>query len=52
MNLIGKEIRTWPQLGSDVLSGGASVALVARKIFLGHIVESSRNYLDIESKFN
>jgi molybdopterin/thiamine biosynthesis adenylyltransferase len=52
MSLIGEEIRTWPQLGSDVLSGGASVALVARKIFLGHIVESSRNYLDIESKFN
>lgn len=52
MSIIGKEIRTWPQLGSDVLSGGATVAIVARKIFLGHKVESSRNYLDIESKFN
>lgn len=52
MGLIGKEIRTWPQLGSDVLSGGATISMVARKIFLGDYVESSRKYIDIESKFN
>jgi molybdopterin/thiamine biosynthesis adenylyltransferase len=52
MGLIGKEIRTWPQLGTDVLSGGATLATAARKILLGMGIQSSRNYIDIESRIN
>jgi tRNA A37 threonylcarbamoyladenosine dehydratase len=52
MSMIGKEIRTWPQLGSDVISGGGTVCLAARKVLLKQEVKSQRKYIDIESKFD
>jgi hypothetical protein len=49
MSEIGKSITTWPQLASDVISGGASVAMAARLILLGEKLESKRIYVDIAS---
>ena len=47
---IGKTLLTWPQLGSDVVQGGASAAFTARKILLGEIIQSGRYYFDLEEK--
>ncbi len=52
MSMIGKEIRTWPQLGSDVLSGGGTVSIAARKVLLKQEIKSQRKYIDIESRFD
>jgi molybdopterin/thiamine biosynthesis adenylyltransferase len=41
---IKKTISTWPQLGSDVVHGGAAVARLARNILLKEPVESGRFY--------
>ena len=50
MQQIGKTIRTWPQLGTDVLGGGVSVAIAIKKILLGSAIKSQRIYLDFESR--
>jgi molybdopterin/thiamine biosynthesis adenylyltransferase len=47
---VGKSIRSWPQLGADVLSGGAVVAMTAKNILLGRKVNSGRVYVDIQSR--
>jgi molybdopterin/thiamine biosynthesis adenylyltransferase len=41
---IKRSISTWPQLGSDVMQGGASAAKASRKILLGESVDSGRYY--------
>ncbi|MGH9110206.1 MAG: Rv1355c family protein [Acidimicrobiales bacterium] len=46
---IGRTLSTWPQLGSDVTLGGASVAAVVRRLGLGLPVPSGRVRVDIES---
>lgn len=46
---IGESVSTWPQLGSDVLLGGASVSITARKILLGESLPSGRYFIDVES---
>jgi molybdopterin/thiamine biosynthesis adenylyltransferase len=48
---IGKTLRTWPQLASDVTYGAGVVALICRLILLGEIINSSRNYVDASFKF-
>jgi hypothetical protein len=49
MSEMGKTITTWPQLASDVLSGGATVSMTVRMILLGENIESKRVYVDIPS---
>lgn len=45
---VGKTITTWPQLGSDVVLGGALCANVAKRILLGEKLSSGRSYVDFE----
>ena len=40
-------ISTWPQLGSDVMLGGASVTQAVRRIALGHPLPSGRRVIDL-----
>ena len=47
MEAIGKSIKTWPQLGSDVLHGGATTTNVARRILLKERIRSGRFRLDL-----
>jgi len=47
MGEIGKTITTWPQLATDVIAGGATVAMAARMILLGEQLNSGRGYVDI-----
>ena len=44
---LGKSLSTWPQLASDVISGGGHAAALARMIILGEEVPSKRYYFDI-----
>jgi len=46
---IGRTLSTWPQLGADVTLGGASVAVVVRRLGLGEPVPSGRVRIDLES---
>jgi molybdopterin/thiamine biosynthesis adenylyltransferase len=46
MSQIGKTITNWPQLATDVISGGAICAQVARRILLGEKIESNRLYAE------
>jgi hypothetical protein len=46
---LGKSITTWPQLASDVILGGAVVAMTTRMIFLTNNIKSSRTYVDVPS---
>lgn len=46
---MGKTISSWPQLSSDVVTGGGVSAQIARKILLGENVPSGRYYFDVES---
>jgi molybdopterin/thiamine biosynthesis adenylyltransferase len=46
---IGKTITTWPQLATDVIIGGAIVAMAARMILLKQGIKSSRTYVDVPS---
>ena len=43
---IGKSLRTWPQLASDVTYGGGVTASLIRMILLNKISASGRYYLD------
>ncbi len=45
---VGKTLTTWPQLGSAVARGGATVTAVARRILLDHDQASGRFYDDID----
>ncbi|MGH8979742.1 MAG: Rv1355c family protein [Acidimicrobiales bacterium] len=46
---IGRTLSTWPQLGSDVALGGASVAATVRMIGLGEQVQSGRTRIDLDT---
>lgn len=48
MAALGRTLRTWPQLASDVALGGAAVTLVARRVLLGQMTGSGRFYVDPE----
>lgn len=45
---IDRSITAWPQLGSDVTLGGATVTVAARRLLLGKHLPSGRHYLDLE----
>jgi molybdopterin/thiamine biosynthesis adenylyltransferase/nitroreductase/GNAT superfamily N-acetyltransferase len=45
---IEQTITTWPQLGADVVHGGAAAALACRRIGLGQLSESGRYLLDLD----
>lgn len=45
---VGETLRSWPQLGSEVLLGGASVAGAVRRIGLGQKLPSGRTRVDID----
>ncbi len=47
-NEIGKTLKTWPQLASSVLLGGAVTADVCRRILLNESKESGRFYVEID----
>jgi molybdopterin/thiamine biosynthesis adenylyltransferase len=46
---LGKTISTWPQLGSGVMLGGASMTVAVRRLALGHPLPSGRRYVDIQA---
>jgi ThiF family len=46
---IGRTLSTWPQLGSEVTLGGASVAATVRRIGIGDDVPSGRTRLDVDA---
>ncbi len=45
---IGKSIKTWPQLASSVIAGGANAADAYRRIMLKMPLKSGRYYLELE----
>ncbi len=45
---VGKEIPTWPQLGTAATVSGACIAFVARKILVGEKVDSRRYLLKLD----
>jgi molybdopterin/thiamine biosynthesis adenylyltransferase len=49
---IGKTLDTWPQLGSDVLFGGALVTNVSRRLLLGEALSSGRFWLGLDDHFD
>lgn len=48
IDVVGKDVSTWPQLGSDVQLGGATVATAVRRLCLGHPLPSGRIRIDID----
>lgn len=46
---IGRTISTWPQLASDVVLGGATVAAAVRRIGLGQDLPSGRRHVDLDA---
>lgn len=46
---IGRTLSTWPQLGSDVSLGGATIAATVRRLGLGEPVPSGRVRIDLET---
>ncbi len=49
---IGRTLSTWPQLGSDVQLGGATVAAAVRRIGLRDPLASGRIRIDVEDMLN
>lgn len=49
---VGTTLSTWPQLGGDVLLGGASVAAAVRRFGLGEALPSGRVRIDIGEHFD
>jgi tRNA A37 threonylcarbamoyladenosine dehydratase len=49
---IGKTITTWPQLGADVMLGGAITAMMTRKILLNKSKVSGRYFVDLDQIIN
>lgn len=45
---VGRTLNSWPQMGAEVLSGGASVAAAVRRIGLGQKLPSGRTRVDVE----
>lgn len=43
---LGKTITTWPQLASDVITGGGLSTKLSRRLLLGEDIASGRYYLD------
>jgi molybdopterin/thiamine biosynthesis adenylyltransferase len=52
MKEIGKTITTWPQLGADVMLGGAITAMMTRKILLNKTKVSGRYFMDLDQMIN
>ncbi|MEX1192441.1 MAG: ThiF family adenylyltransferase [Brumimicrobium sp.] len=52
MDEIGKTITTWPQLGADVMLGGAITAMMSRKILLDKTKVSGRFFMDLDELIN
>jgi hypothetical protein len=46
---IGKSIKSWPQLASEVVAGGANITTVTRWILLGENIKSGRYFLNCDS---
>ncbi len=46
---IGKELKTWPQLGSSSVMTGGITTVVLRKIILGEKIESGRFMMSLEN---
>ncbi|MGB6182939.1 MAG: Rv1355c family protein [Rhodococcus sp. (in: high G+C Gram-positive bacteria)] len=46
---VDRTISTWPQLGSDVALGGATVASAVRRIGLGRPLPSGRTRVDVDA---
>lgn len=46
---VGKTVATWPQLGSEVMLGGATVSTAVRRIALNESMASGRYYVDLLS---
>ena len=47
MSEIGRTISTWPQLGSEVILGGATISTAIRQWALGEPLASGRRYIDL-----
>lgn len=47
MSEIGRTISTWPQLGSEVILGGATISTAVRQWALGESLISGRRYIDL-----
>lgn len=52
MKQIGKTITTWPQLGADVMLGGAITAMMTRKILLNKSKVTGRFFIDFDQIIN
>lgn len=46
---VEQTLATWPQLGSEVMLGGATVAAVVRRLGLGQPLNSGRGRVDVEA---
>ena len=46
---VGRTLTTWPQLGGDVVLGGATVAAAVRRLGLGQHLPSGRVRVDLEA---
>ncbi len=46
---VGRTLSTWPQLGSEVALGGATVAAAVRRLGLGEHLPSGRARVDLDS---
>ena len=46
---IGRTVSTWPQLGSEVTLGGATVAAAVRRLGLGEDIPSGRTRVDLDA---
>jgi hypothetical protein len=46
---IGRTVSTWPQLGSEVTLGGATLAATVRRLGLGDDVPSGRTRVDLDA---
>jgi molybdopterin/thiamine biosynthesis adenylyltransferase len=46
---IDQTLATWPQLGSDVTLGGATVTTAVRRLALGQSLPSGRRYIDLSA---
>ncbi len=47
---IGKTLKSWPQLASEVMLGAGVSSWAARKVLLGHSIQSGRHYIDLEKQ--
>jgi ThiF family len=46
---IGKSLKSWPQLASEVVAGGANITTIARWVLLGENIKSGRYFLNCDS---